>query len=352
MSMDPAGVFATSFTQDQALVRTRRQAVTLVLFVLAMFSLPFVADARAVAVMTSMLITAVVVIGLQINTGLAGQINMGQAAFMGVGAYATALLATKGGLPFWLALPAGGVCAALFGLVFGLAAVRIKGFYLALTTIAAQILFHFMVLNMPAAWLGGSNGITVEAARLFGLVLDTDTGVYYLCLVVACIMIAGAYGVARSRHGRIFAAVRDDDVASGMMGINVVRTKALAFLLGAFYAGIGGGLWAYYVRFVSIDQFTLIHSIWFIAMIIVGGMGSVTGALIGVFVIRLAQESFTSVGPSLVESFSFLSGDVVFAAMNIFLGGIIAGFLIFEPRGLMHRWNILKRSYRMWPYPY
>ncbi|MBN9371883.1 MAG: branched-chain amino acid ABC transporter permease [Hydrogenophaga sp.] len=350
--MDPAGVFATSFTQDQALVRTRRQAVTLVLFVLAMFSLPFVADARAVAVMTSMLITAVVVIGLQINTGLAGQINMGQAAFMGVGAYATALLATKGGLPFWLALPAGGVCAALFGLVFGLAAVRIKGFYLALTTIAAQILFHFMVLNMPAAWLGGSNGITVEAARLFGLVLDTDTGVYYLCLVVACIMIAGAYGVARSRHGRIFAAVRDDDVASGMMGINVVRTKALAFLLGAFYAGIGGGLWAYYVRFVSIDQFTLIHSIWFIAMIIVGGMGSVTGALIGVFVIRLAQESFTSVGPSLVESFSFLSGDVVFAAMNIFLGGIIAGFLIFEPRGLMHRWNILKRSYRMWPYPY
>ena len=350
--MDPAGVFATSFTQDQALVRTRRQAVTLVLFVLAMFSLPFVADARAVAVMTSMLITAVVVIGLQINTGLAGQINMGQAAVMGVGAYATALLATKGGLPFWLALPAGGVCAALFGLVFGLAAVRIKGFYLALTTIAAQILFHFMVLNMPAAWLGGSNGITVEAARLFGLVLDTDTGVYYLCLVVACIMIAGAYGVARSRHGRIFAAVRDDDVASGMMGINVVRTKALAFLLGAFYAGIGGGLWAYYVRFVSIDQFTLIHSIWFIAMIIVGGMGSVTGALIGVFVIRLAQESFTSVGPSLVESFSFLSGDVVFAAMNIFLGGIIAGFLIFEPRGLMHRWNILKRSYRMWPYPY
>ena len=350
--MDPAGVFATSFAQDQALVRTRSQAVTLGLFVMFMFALPWIADARSVAVMTSMLITAVVVIGLQINTGLAGQINLGQAAFMGAGAYATALLATKGGMPFWIALPVGGVCAALFGLVFGLAAVRIKGFYLALTTIAAQILFHFMVLNLPAAWMGGSNGITVEPARLFGWALDTDAAVYYLCLVVACIMIAGAYGVARSRHGRIFAAVRDDDVASGMMGIDVVRTKALAFLLGAFYAGIGGGLWAYYVRFVSIDQFTLIHSIWIIAMVIVGGMGSVTGALIGVFVIRFAQEFFTSVGPSLVENFSFLSGDVVFAALNIFLGGIIAGFLIFEPRGLMHRWNILKRSYRMWPYPY
>ncbi len=271
---------------------------------------------------------------------------------MGVGAYSTAVLASKLHLPFWLALPAGGVFAALFGVIFGLAAVRIKGFYLALTTIAAQILFHFFVLNLPQKWLGGSNGITMQPAELFGFKFESDAGVYYLCLVVAMIMIAGGYGIARSRHGRIFAAVRDDDVASGMMGINVVRTKALAFLVGAFYAGIGGGLWAYYVRFVTIDQFTLIHSIWFIAMIIVGGMGSITGALIGVFVIRMAQESITSMGPVLIERIPFLGGDLVFAAMNIFLGGIIAGFLIFEPRGLMHRWNIAKRSYRMWPYPY
>lgn len=350
--MDPAGVFSTSFAKDQALIRTRKQAITLVLFVTLMFALPFLADARVVAVMTSILITSVVVLGLQINTGLAGQINLGQAAFMGVGAYSTALVATKLALPFWLALPLGGVAAALFGLVFGLAAVRIKGFYLALTTIAAQILFHFFVLNLPQSWLGGANGLSMEPAQILGYLLNTDRSIYYLCLVVACVMVAGAYGVARSRHGRAFCAVRDDDVASGMMGIDVVRTKAMAFLLGAFYAGIGGGLWAYYVRFVAIDQFTLIHSIWFIAMVIVGGMGSVTGALIGVFVIRVAQESISSIGPSLVENFSFLSGDVVFAVMNIFLGGIIAGFLIFEPKGLMHRWGIVKRSYRLWPFPY
>ena len=350
--MDPAGIFATSYRQDQSLIRTRNQAFALLIFVVALFALPMVAEVRSVAVMTSMLITAVVVLGLQINTGLAGQVNIGQAAFMGVGAYSTAVLASKLHLPIWLALPAGGVFAALFGLIFGLAAVRIKGFYLALTTIAAQILFHFFVLNLPQKWLGGSNGITMEPAELFGFRFETDTSTYYLCLVVAMIMIAGAYGIARSRHGRIFAAVRDDDVASGMMGIDVVRTKALAFLVGAFYAGIGGGLWAYYIRFVAIDQFTLIHSIWFIAMIIVGGMGSITGALIGVFVIRMAQESITSMGPALVERIPFLGGDLVFAAMNIFLGGIIAGFLIFEPRGLMHRWNIAKQSYRMWPYPY
>ena len=350
--MDPAGIFATSYRQDQSFIRTRNQAFALLIFVVALFALPMVAEVRSVAVMTSMLITAVVVLGLQINTGLAGQVNIGQAAFMGVGAYSTAVLASKLHLPFWLALPAGGVFAALFGLIFGLAAVRIKGFYLALTTIAAQILFHFFVLNLPQKWLGGSNGITLEPAELFGFRFETDISMYYLCLVVAMIMIAGGYGIARSRHGRIFAAVRDDDVASGMMGIDVVRTKALAFLVGAFYAGIGGGLWAYYIRFVAIDQFTLIHSIWFIAMIIVGGMGSITGALIGVFVIRMAQESITSMGPALVERIPFLGGDLVFAAMNIFLGGIIAGFLIFEPRGLMHRWNIAKQSYRMWPYPY
>jgi len=350
--MDPAGIFSTSYRQDQSLIRTRNQAITLLLFIVALFALPILAEVRSVAVVTSMLITAVVVLGLQINTGLAGQVNIGQAAFMGVGAYSTAVLASKLHLPFWLALPAGGVFAALFGVIFGLAAVRIKGFYLALTTIAAQILFHFFVLNLPQKWLGGSNGITMQPAELFGFKFESDAGVYYLCLVVAMIMIAGGYGIARSRHGRIFSAVRDDDVASGMMGINVVRTKALAFLVGAFYAGIGGGLWAYYVRFVTIDQFTLIHSIWFIAMIIVGGMGSISGALIGVFVIRMAQESITSMGPVLIERIPFLGGDLVFAAMNIFLGGIIAGFLIFEPRGLMHRWNIAKQSYRMWPYPY
>lgn len=350
--MDPAGTFATTFAKDQALVRTRPQAVALALFIAMLFALPLLADLRVVAVMTSMFITGVVVLGLQMNTGLAGQVNLGQAAFMGVGAYSTALFATKASLPFWLAMPLGGVAAAIFGLIFGLTAVRIKGFYLALTTIAAQILFHFLVLNLPGSWMGGANGITLEPARLAGFAFDSDRSIYYLCLVVALVMVTGAYGVARSRHGRAFYAVRDDDVASGMMGIDVVRTKAMAFLLGAFYAGIGGGLWAYYVRFVAIDQFTLIHSIWFIAMIIVGGMGSVTGALIGVFVIRLSQELITSIGPSLVDNFAFLSGDTVFAAMNVFLGGIIAGFLIFEPRGLMHRWNVIKRFYRLWPYPY
>lgn len=350
--MDPAGVFATRYERDHALIRTNRQRIALAAFIAFLVLVPWLLGPRLVATGSVMLITAIVVVGLQINTGHAGQVNLGQAAFMGVGAYTTGVLAVNTGLPFWLTIPLGGASAAVFGFIFGLSAVRIKGFYLALTTIAAQLLFHFLVLNLPSRWLGGSNGLTIQPAQLFGYRIADEASIYWMCLAFAAIMIFGAYGITRSRHGRAFVAVRDDDVASGMMGIDVVRTKATAFLIGAFYAGIGGGLWAYYVRFVAVDQFTLLHSIWFIAMIIVGGMGSVTGALIGVFVIKSVQELITSIGPNVVEQFPFLSGDIVFATMNVFLGGIIAAFLLFEPRGLMHRWNILKRSYRLWPFPY
>ncbi|MFN4309603.1 MAG: branched-chain amino acid ABC transporter permease [Ferrovibrio sp.] len=350
--MDPAGVFATSFARDQSLIRTRKQFLCLVLFLLLLAVLPMLVGPRLVAVATSALITVVVTVGLQICTGYGGQINLGQAAFMGSGAYATAVLASKFGFPFWAAIPLGGCAAAAFGFIFGLSAVRIKGFYLVLTTIAAQSLFHFLVLNLPQSWLGGSNGLSLEPAQLFGFAIDTDRSIYYLCLAFAVVMVAGAFGIARSRHGRDFVAVRDDDVASGMMGIDVVRTKAMAFLVGSFYAGIGGGLWAYYVRFVAVDQFTLFHSIWFVAMVIVGGIGSITGALIGVVVILSIRESFISLGPTFVQVVPWLGGDVVFATLNIFLGGVIAAFLIFEPRGLMHRWSIIKRSYRLWPFSY
>jgi len=338
--MDPAGIFATSFARDAALVRTRPQQIALALFLVFLLLLPVLFGPRLLAISTLILISSVIVLGLQITTGYAGQINLGQAAFMGVGAYTTGFLATKLGLPFWLTIPLGGFFAALFGFIFGLA----------LTTIAAQALFHFFVLNLP--WFGGSNGLTLDPASLFGFAFTTDISIYYLCLAVAALMTYGAYGIVRGRFGRAFVAVRDDDVAAGIMGIDVVATKATAFLIGAFYAGVGGGLWAYFVRFVAVDQFTLFNSIWFIAMIIVGGMGSITGALVGVIVIKCVQEGFVSLGPSVVSQFPSIGGDVVFSLMNVFLGSVIAAFLIFEPRGLMHRWNILKQSYRMWPFPY
>ncbi|MBI3993682.1 MAG: branched-chain amino acid ABC transporter permease [Candidatus Lambdaproteobacteria bacterium] len=350
--MLPSGVFAVRYAQDRALLRTRPQWVSLALFMLLLALLPHLVTPRLLAIANLMLVTAIVVVGLQITLGYAGQVNLGQSAFMGVGAYAAGVLSTKWSLPFLVTIPLGGVAAALFGFVFGLSAVRIKGFYLALTTIAAQFIFHFAVLNLPVSWLGGSNGISMHPARLGGIEFSTDVSIYYLFLVSCTLMVAGAFGMMRSRTGRAFIAVRDDDVAAGMTGIPVVRTKAMAFLVGAFYAGIGGGLYAYYIRFISVDQFNLFNSVWYLGMIIVGGTGSIVGALLGTFLIRAFQEVVTSIGPLLAELVPWLGGDIVFASMNILLGGLIAFFVIVEPDGLMHRWNILKASYRLWPFRY
>lgn len=350
--MDPSGIFSTSYARDSALVRTRAQWLALALFGAALLLYPWLASPRLVAVANLMLVTAIVVVGLQITTGYAGQINLGQAAFMGVGAYGASVVEVKFGLPFWVAVPVGGVLAALAGWAFGLTAARIKGFYLALTTIAAQFLFVFVVLNLPSSWLGGVNGFSLEPARLGPLVFDNDRALYHLFLFSTVVMVFGAFGILRSRHGRAFVAVRDDDVAAGMMGIDVPGTKARAFVLGAFYAGIGGALWAYQIRFVSVDQFTLFNSIWFIAMMIVGGLGSIVGALIGTVLIRTVQETITSMGPDIVQQMPSLGSDIVFASMNVFLGLVITGFLLLEPKGLMHRWNIFKATYRLWPFPH
>lgn len=352
MSMQAAGVFSQTYSHDKALLKTAKQRLALAIFLLGLVAVPVVLGPRMVAIGNIMLITAIVVVGLQLTTGFAGQINLGQSAFMGVGAYAGAVAATTWTLPFVIVIPIAGLAAAMFGAVFGLAAVRIKGFYLALTTLAAHFVFHFAILNLPGRWFGGAQGLKVAAPEILGFRFGNDRRMYWLLLGATTIMVAGAYGIVRSRHGRGFVSVRDDDVAAGLIGIDVVRTKAMAFFVGAFFAGVGGALWAYYIRFVQVDQFTLFFSVWYIGMIIVGGMGSVPGALVGVFVVRGAQELLVAVAPDLTQLIPQLGSDVVFAGLNVLLGGIIALFLLFQPRGLMYRWNILKRAYRVWPFPY
>lgn len=352
MAIQPSGVFSETYSRDKAIFKTSKQRIALALFILVLVSLPWTMGPRYVAIGNIMLITGIVVLGLQITTGYAGQINLGQSAFMGVGAYAGAYAATTLNLPFLLVIPIGGLAAAIFGAVFGLTAVRIKGFYLALTTIAAHFVFHFAVINLPRSWLGGSQGLRVASPSLFGFSFGTDRRTYWLLLALTAVMVAGAYGMIRSRHGRAFVAVRDDDVAAGLIGIDVTRTKAMAFFVGAFYAGVGGVMWAYYIRFVQVDQFSLFFSVWYIGMIIVGGFGSIPGALLGVFVVRSAQEILVATAPNLTDVVPWLGNQVIFAGLNILLGGFIAMFLLFQPRGLMHRWGIMKTSYRVWPFPY
>jgi len=353
MARLPCGIYFETYDKERAYVRTTPQVVCLVVFFILLILAPFLLSVRFTSMINVMMIVMVAIVGLQITTGYAGQVNLGQSAFMGMGAFVTSSLAFNLNWPFYLAIPAGGLGAGLMGIVFGLPAYRVKGFYLALTTIAAQIIFPVLIMRVPDSIFGGSMGFHLEPANFFGIILDNETKLYYLVMPVTVIMILFAFNLVRTRVGRAFIAIRDNDIAAEMIGISPFYYKTLAFFVGGLFAGVGGGLWAYYIRYIAVDQFTLWFSVWYIGMVIVGGLGSIFGAILGTVFIRGLEEIITSLGPYLVEVFPSVGGGAIwFAGMNVVLGGAIILFLVFEPRGLAHRWNLLKTSYRIWPFPY
>jgi branched-chain amino acid transport system permease protein len=353
MAILPCGVHSTTYSQDKAFIRTRAQWVCLIGFLVLLFALPLFIGSRILSILIVMAITAVAVVGLQITVGLTGQINLGQSAFMGMGAFTAASLSANFQLPFWLTIPAGGLGGALLGAIFGIPALRVKGFYLALTTIAAQILFPLLIMRLPSGWFGGANGLGLNPAKIGGFVFQTEKSLYYLIMGTTVVMIAFAFNLTRSRVGRALMAVRDNDIVSEIMGVNLFTYKTLSFGIGSLFAGVAGGLWAYYIRYVMVDQFTLWFSVWYLGMIIVGGVGSIFGAILGTVFLRSLQELITIGGPFLTDLFPQLGGGAIwFSGMNIILGAVIILFLIFEPRGLAHRWNVIKHSFRIWPYPY
>lgn len=351
MAMLPSGVFFSSYAAERALQRTPAQRLALLALLLVLVLLPLLVGDYLLGVLTLAGVTLVAVLGLHITVGLAGQLNLGQSAFVGVGAFVAAALAAKG-WPLWLCIPAAAFASAAVSIVFGLPAVRIKGFYLALTTIAAQIMFPIVMIRLPESWFGGTAGLPVDPPMVFGFVLDTPRSIYGLVLVVVVLAFLGAANLSRSRIGRAFRAMHDNDIASSVIGVDLARTKILAFFAGAFYAGASGALYAYYVRYVSTEQFTLWLSVWYVGMLIVGGLHTPLGAVLGVLGITALQEGVHAAGGWVMAHMgSGLSGGTVFALTNVVLGGVIVLMLLFEPLGLAHRWALLKAAYRIWPYP-
>ena len=353
MAILPCGIHFEHYRQDMSYVRTVPQWVSLILFLILLFTLPLFLGVRFIAMINLAAMICIAVVGLQITTGYAGQINLGQSAFMGMGAFVCGSLSANFNLPFWVTIPAGGLGGALLGAIFGIPALRIKGFYLAMTTIAAQVIFPLIIMHMPDSMFGGAIGLNLEPARLGPIVFNSDTSLYYFIMTTTVVMVFFAFNLVRCRVGRAFVAIRDNDIAAEMTGVNLFHYKTLAFAIGAGYAGVAGGLWAYYLRYVGVDQFTLYFSVWYMGMLIVGGLGSILGAIFGVIFIRGLQEIITALAPILVEYLPKAgSAEIWFAGMNILLGGTIILFLVFEPRGLNHRWNIIKTAYRIWPFPY
>ncbi|MDP3047281.1 MAG: branched-chain amino acid ABC transporter permease, partial [Chloroflexota bacterium] len=288
--MLPSGTYNVSYRQDMAIVRTRLQWVLLILGLIALFIVPRFATGYGLSILNGMGIMLISVHGLNLLTGYTGQISLGQAGFMAVGAYSSALLVDRAGVPFLLALPLSGLIAGLVGLLFGLPSVRIKGFYLAMATLAAQFIIPWVIVHVRSDLTGGSSGIVVSSASIGDVVLKSQESMYYLVMVVAVLMTWMAKNLARTHTGRAFVAIRDNDIAAESMGINLFAYKLLAFFICSFYAGIAGSLWAHWMRAINPDHFTLMDSIWYVGMVIVGGMGSTAGAVFGTVSLRLLRE--------------------------------------------------------------
>jgi branched-chain amino acid transport system permease protein len=343
-----------------AIFRTKTQQAMLGIFITFMFTLPLFLPLDWLSWLNRVFFTLIAIYGLNIITGYCGQISLGHAAFIGVGAYTAAILANKCGLAanggWLLCILAGGAMAAIIGMIFGAPSLRVKGLYLALATLAAQFILIYIFIHMDVwlgvKWTGGWHGTEVERATLGSLVLNSDKELFYVLYIFAILATYAARNIARSRVGRAFVAVRDNDLAAEVMGINPFRYKTLAFATGSFFAGVAGALWAFYVGFITSEHFSLWHSIMYLAMIVVGGMGTTIGSIFGVVFLMLIENLTMYICPFLMGAFPALASNITAAVGPMIYGLVVLLFLVFEPRGLAHRWTIFKTYYRLWPFSY
>jgi branched-chain amino acid transport system permease protein len=348
----PCGTFDRTYFQAKELYRTPLRKTLLALLLVGMYLLPFLTGDYGISILTLICAFTIGMLGLQIITGYCGQISIGHAAFMGVGMYTVGILQRHFGLSFWVCLPLAGLVPMFIGMMFGLPALRMKGLYLAFATLAA----HFVIVYVISNWrsvTNGTDGMWMKRPDvLFGIDFKSDRNYYLLVLTITIIMTYLATNLARSKLGRSFVAVRDNDIAAEVMGINIAYTKIMAFGIGCFFAGIAGALGGAYYEYVNVEWFGLDDSIWYLGFLVVGGFGSIFGAIAGATVWKVMDEFSTLVTP-ITEA--LLGGAAFYASAAfslIFYSLIIIVFLVFEPRGIAHRWEIVKRSYRLHPFPY
>lgn len=347
----PSGTFNVSYAQDMAIVRTHLHWGLLLTFLLLLLLLPFYTSGYITDFIIVIAINVIAVHGLNILTGYCGQLSIGHAAFVAVGAYTSAFLCLELGLSFWASLPCAGIGAGLVGVIFGLPSLKVKGLYLAVATLAAQFIIAYVIMNARDL-TGGSSGLPVAAPTIGSMIFNSPKSFYYIAIPIAILMTFFATNIVRTRVGRAFIAIRDNDIAAEVMGINLYVYKLLAFFTACFFAGIAGSLWAHYSRVALPDAYNLTVSIWFIGMLIVGGIGSVLGVILGTAFIKILDQLVVILGTVLARAFPAISSNITASLSTMLFGIVIILFLVFEPRGLAHRWSILKTSYRLRPFSY
>src|SRR5579872_1524320 len=350
-----SGVFKTSYAADMALyplpIAKWAAAAFAGLFIVAA---PLFLSVYYLSLLNLCLIAIVGALGLNILLGNTGQISIGHGAFMSVGAYTAANLAVRLGLPFWITIPAGGMMAALIGAVVGIPSLRIKGIYLAIATLAAQLIIEWTINHVPAISGGIQASIQVPRPTLFGRPLATQTQLYLFLMAFVIIAIVATSNLIRSRIGRAFIAIRDQDIAAEIIGINIFRYKLYSFAISSFFAGVTGVLESYYLGIANYEQFQIDVSIDYLAMVIIGGLGSVLGSVFGAIFVTLlpiATRWFLEGFGGVLFSQADLANVIPNLRLIIF-GGLIIFFLVVEPDGLNRLWRNIRNYFRAWPFSY
>lgn len=344
------GEFHVDYRQDMAIwkIARVRWRISIVVALFALF--PMVATDYIVGLATLCGIAAIGAIGLNILTGFTGQISIGVGAFLGVGGYTSAILTTKLGLSFWFAFPLAGLVTALVGALFGIPSLRLKGLYLAIATLAAQVIILFVISRWDSL-TGGTAGLVLSRPQMGSFTFMSETSYYYLMFVVLLITIVFSLNLFRTRVGRAFIAVRDRDIAAEVMGIDLFKYKVLAFFVSSFFVGIAGALLGHYTMIVSPELYSISVSIEYLAMILVGGLGSVFGSLYGAVFITLMPVVLRSIIDLLSGTFPGLEGVLV-GMKEVVFGVVIILFLVYEPDGLNKIWSNIKNYFRLWPFSY
>jgi branched-chain amino acid transport system permease protein len=336
-------LFRTDYDQDLRLFKHGGQVFWYGLLFVVLLAAPWWASEYMMTQLHFIGIYSIVGLGLMLLVGFTGQISLGHAAFLAVGAYTEALLAAAG-WPFWLSLPCAALLSAAVGIVVGLPALRLKGIYLAIATLA----FGVIVEEIAARWeslTGGNSGLHVKPIELFGAKLDGDADFYYLVLALTAVCCIALANLLRSPTGRAFVAIRDSEISAACMGVNLARYKTLSFALSAALTGVGGALYAHKVSFISPEQFTLLVSIELVTLVILGGVGSLHGAVFG--------AAFIIVLPQLIAiAKDYLPAAVAGAAglQSTVFGLVLIGFIIFEPMGLYGRWLKIRTWFELFPF--
>ena len=349
------GVLKTTYEADMGLYPLPIARWTVAVLAVLFFAvIPLTLHEYYLSVANLVWIAVIGALGLNILVGFTGQVSIGHGAFMSVGAYTAANLANRLGSPWPVNLLAGGLMAALIGAIVGIPSLRIKGLYLAIATLAGQLIIEWTINHVTFISGGVQASIEVARPRLGSMVLNTQRDMYYFLLVFVVLAIVGTLNLIRSRVGRAFIAIRDQDIAAEIIGINIFRYKLLAFAISSFYAGVTGVLYTYFLGIANYEQFQLGVSIDYLAMIIIGGLGSVLGSIFGaIFVtllpigIRYAMEAFGGI---------FFSQQTVLNLIPnlrlMLFGALIIGFLIVEPEGLNRLWRNIRSYFRVWPFAY